>query len=74
MARELVFAIFMTPQGPQMESKMDPRFALRVLAGIAEDMREEIAAQSAKEAIQSERRIVVEGANGVNGVIVGERK
>lgn len=54
--KDLVLAIYMTPQGPKLESKLDPRFALRVLAGVCEDLREEVAVDVAK---ASQQRIEV---------------
>lgn len=72
MPKELVFAIYMGPRGPEMETKMDPRFALRLLAGVAEDMREAIAVDAAKRLLEGERRVEAVSPNGVNGVIVGK--
>lgn len=69
MREELVFAIYMSPKGPRLDCKLDPRFALRLLAGVTEDMREQIAVAAAKLAIEGERRIEVVPAN---GVIVGK--
>lgn len=66
--KELVFGIFMTPEGPKMETKMDPRLLVRTLAAVLEDVREQVAADRIKAELAAERpRIEVAPA----GVIIG---
>lgn len=72
--RVLLFAMYMTPQGPAIDlpQSADRRFVLKALDAACEDLREAIAVDrikreivTAAQAVQDEKRIQVVSANGV---------
>jgi hypothetical protein len=59
MAKELMFGMFMTEQGPIVENKMERRLLLRTLTAYCEDLREELIAARVRNELESERKVEI---------------